>query len=247
MKRIALAVALLFGLAWPARAQKSEIKFIADTLVVQADGTYESDPDLATLKFDISSQDKDLKRAYQNAAQSMQRIVALAAKFGLRKEDVSTGVLTLTPSYETDRKHKPKSYIVRGEIALRVHDFSQIGPILDNVAQDGIGEFRSLTYSLQDEEGAKQRAVAEAMRRAVGRARAALEQNGQKLGAIRYASVEVQQLAGIAELDQVAWTQIMDLQPGVLSRKPAPPAPLPRVRPEKISVSATVQCAFQIQ
>jgi hypothetical protein len=30
------------------RAQGPEIKFIADTLVVQADGTYEADPDVAT-------------------------------------------------------------------------------------------------------------------------------------------------------------------------------------------------------
>jgi len=37
-------------------------------------------------------------------------------------------------------------------------------------------DFRSLTYSLSDEEGAKQRAVSEAMKRAIGRANAGLEQ-----------------------------------------------------------------------
>jgi uncharacterized protein YggE len=52
-------VALLFALT--SKAQGPEIKFIADTLVVQAEGTFEADPDLATLAFDISSQDKELK------------------------------------------------------------------------------------------------------------------------------------------------------------------------------------------
>jgi len=63
-------------------AQTPEIKFIADTLVVQADGIYESDPDLATLTFQISKPEKDYGRAYDSAAQSMRRIAELAVKNG---------------------------------------------------------------------------------------------------------------------------------------------------------------------
>jgi hypothetical protein len=46
--------------AMPAHSQNPEIKFIADTLVVQADGTYQADPDLATLTFDVTAHDKEL-------------------------------------------------------------------------------------------------------------------------------------------------------------------------------------------
>ena len=59
-------------------AQVPEVKFIADTLVVQADGTYETDPDLATLTFQIFSQDTEIKKAYDAAAQSVQRIADIA-------------------------------------------------------------------------------------------------------------------------------------------------------------------------
>src|SRR5882724_7077199 len=59
----ALAV-FCFAFAVPAHSQNPEIKFIADTLVVQADGTYQADPDLATLTFDITAQDKELKPTY---------------------------------------------------------------------------------------------------------------------------------------------------------------------------------------
>jgi uncharacterized protein YggE len=100
MKRIALVLLLTatwFAAARPGSAQqKPEVKFIADTLVVEADGTYETDPDLATLTFNISAQDKELKKAYETATQSMQRIVAVADKGGMKKEDVYTGALTLT-------------------------------------------------------------------------------------------------------------------------------------------------------
>ena len=255
MKRIVPTLLAILWLA-PARPvnaqQKPEVKFIADTLVVEADGTYETDPDLATLTFNISVQDKELKKAYEIATQSMQRIVAVAEKGGLKSEDIYTGALTLTPSYDRDRNKKPKSYFVQGEITLKVHDFAQIGPVLDGAVQDGIVDFRSLTYSLQDEERAKENAVANAMKNVVGRATAALAQNNQKVGAIRYASLDVRQLVGVAQFsaNQVAsLTETVVVSPGVASesRAPAPPPPPPPVRPQKITVSATVQAAFQIQ
>jgi len=47
--------------------------------------------------------------------------------------------------------------------------------------EDGVSDFRSLTYSLADEEAAKKKAVAEAMQRAIGE-RPLLGTKGQKLG-----------------------------------------------------------------
>jgi uncharacterized protein YggE len=257
MKRI--VPTLLLAIFWlvPARAvnaqQKPEVKFIADTLVVEADGTYETDPDLATLTFNISAQDKELKKAYESATQSVQHIVAVAEKGGLKREDIYTGALTLSPSYDKDRNKKPKSYFVQGVITLKVHDFSQIGPVLDGAVQDGIVDFRSLTYSLQDEEHAKENAVANAMKNAVGRATSALTQNNQKVGVIRYASLDVRQLVGVAQYDvnQVASlteSVTVSAEQGNANRAQAPaPPPPPPVRPQKITVSATVQAAFQIQ
>jgi uncharacterized protein len=227
--------------------QQPEIKFVQDTMVVQAEGSYESDPDLATLTFDISSQDKDMKHAYDAAAQSMQKIVDLAQKSGLKKEDVSTGVLTLVPSYERDKKNRAKSYAVQGILTVKVHDFSLIGPLLDGAVQEGIVDFRSLTYSLQDEEGAREKAVAAAMHNAVGRATAALSQNGQKVGAIRYANLDVRQLAGVVRLGSAMETvEVQSSAVGAASQRERTTT-FPSVTPQKITVSATVQCAFQIQ
>src|SRR6202011_5104949 len=222
----------------PGRAQTPEIKFIAETLVVQAEGTYEADPDLATLTFDISSQEKELKPAYEKASQSMRKIVELADRNGVKQEDVSTGVLTVTPDYGGDRKKRPRSYLVSGQIVLKVRDFSKLGSIMDDSVQDGIADFRSLKYSPSNEEASKQRAVAEAMKRAIGRANAALEQKGQKVGALRFASLDVKQLMGVARFDVISENQIAQLeyagQAGKSKAVAAPPPPLPR--PEKITV-----------
>jgi len=254
MKRLALGFFLIFPLASVCRAQGPEIKFIADTLVVQADGTYEADPDLATLTFDISSQDKDLKPAYAKASEAVQKITDLAEKNGLTKDDVVSGVLTVTPYYGDDRKKRTKSFLVQGQMSLKVRDFSKIGTILDGSVSEGITDFRSLTYSLADEESAKQHAVAEAMHRAIGRANAALGEKGQKVGSLRFASLDVKQLIGVSQIQELPldgrnFENLAQIESGMAdkSSKSAPPPPPPVPHPEKIKVSATVQCAFQIQ
>jgi uncharacterized protein len=252
MKRVYFALGLLFFNCLCVAAQTPEVKFIADTLVVQADGTFEADPDLATMTFQIFSQDKDIKHAYAAATQSMQSIAELAGRNGLSKGDVTTGVLTVAPIYEGDRKKRARSYYVQGNIVLRIHDFSRIGPILDGSVDDGVADFRSLTYSLDNEEAAKKQAVAEAMRRAIGRASVALEQKGQKLGALRYMSLDVQQSVGVEQLQTLPVNSLEMLQ--VTSEKRdrkdkrqlAPPPP-PPPQPQKIAVSASAQCAFQIE
>ncbi|PYX99390.1 MAG: hypothetical protein DMG64_19580 [Acidobacteria bacterium] len=174
-------------IALPAAAQiqpNSDVKFVADTLIVQAEGSYETDPDLATLTFDVSSQEKQLKDAYGKASQSMSNIVAVAQRNGLTKDAIQTGVLTVTPFYEGDRKRHARAYLVQGQVTLKVQDFSKVGAIIDDSVQDGIADFRSLTYSLANEESAKQKAVADAMHRAIGRATAAEVTSGGGSGGI---------------------------------------------------------------
>jgi len=236
-----------------AQAQNAEVKFIADTLVVQAEGSYETDPDVATLTFTISTQDKELKQTYERASQSMQKIAALAEKNGLPKADVSSGVLTVRPYYDGDKRKKAKYCAVQGQITLRVRDFSKLGPIMEGSVDDGITDFRSLTYTLADEEAAKERAVSQAMRRAVGRATAALEPKGQKVGVLRFANLDVKQLINLSNMNvypvtAYAATETVEVSGswGRSAKKvaPAPPPSLPQ--PEKITVSASVQCAFQI-
>lgn len=88
------------------------------------------------------------------------------------------------------------------------------------------------------------------MKRAIGRPNAALEQKGQKVGALRFASLDVKQLTGIAQIQVAGLTESNEFSSGFFYRaKKAPPAPPPPpvAHPEKITVSATVQFAFQIQ
>jgi uncharacterized protein YggE len=234
------------------------VKFVADTLIVQAEGSYETDPDLATLTFDVSSQEKQLKDAYGKASQSMSNIVAVAQRNGLTKDAIQTGVLTVTPYYEGDRKRRARAYLVQGQVTLKVQDFSKVGPIIDDSVQDGIADFRSLTYSLANEETAKQKAVADAMHRAIGRATAALEQSKQKLGPTRYVNAEVRNLVGARPIEMAYVSRAAETidvsaggegggSGGIFSHPKKALPPPPPVQPGKLTVSATIQCVFGIE
>jgi hypothetical protein len=91
------------------------------------------------------------------------------------------------------------------------------------------------------------------MRCDVGRASIALEQKGQKLGALSSMSLDVKQLVGIAQLQSfpvsTAAETVEVSSGGGLWRKKGEAAapPMPPPQPQKIAVSASVQCAFQIQ
>lgn len=227
----------------------AEVKFLGDSLLVEAEGSYESDPDLATLTFEVSTQEKELKSAYAKASQSMHNIVEVAQRNGLPTDAIHTGVLTVTPFYEGGQKRRARAYRVQGLVVLKVQDFSKVGPIMDDSIQDGIADFRSLTYSLANEEAAKKKAVADAMQRALGRATVALQQTQQKLGPARSVNLEVRNLVGVAQIQDIYALETLEVTDGKEGGLPhrAPPPPPPPVRPERITISANVQCVFQIE
>ena len=138
MTRIrALQLLLAIGFLWNsprAVGQTGDMKFIADTLLMQADGSYEADPDVATVIFDITSQDKDLKQTCDSAAGSMQKIISLAEKNGLRKEDISSGVLTVTPYYEGDQKKSEILWCAGANYAARSR-FLQTRPATGGISR----------------------------------------------------------------------------------------------------------------
>ena len=246
MKPICSSVVIFFFLALPAKGQQPDSKMGRSTVEVQAIGTYEADPDLATLSFNVSAQEKDLNKAYSKATDSINQIVALATRNGLSKQDMQVSVFRVTPNLSGNRNVKANSYRVEGEISLKIRDFSKIGVIFDGSVEEGIGDFRSLTYSLADEEQAKEHAIAEAMQNAASRANVAVRERGQKLGVLRHATIDVQRVATAAPADLYGLFETSTERRAVWHANEALQQPLSNVSQGKIAVTATVQCSFEI-
>ncbi len=246
MRKAHLVLAVGLALAAAAAAQAPESKYIADTVTVQADAVYEADPDLATLTFDVSATDKQLRKAYAQATASLERILALAERNGLARQDVTAGAFTVTPDIDwRDKKRRPRSYRVESRVTFRLHDFSRLGDLIDEAVDSGIAEFRSLDFSLENEEAAKVRAVAMARERAEARARAALG-NGSRLGPPRFVGVDIKPVERLMSLNGLASLELSSGNVASRMAVSAPPPPVSLAAPEKIRVRATVNCVFQI-
>src|SRR5260370_24722551 len=83
MKKIPMAVVVVLLFLDVLSAQSPDVEFIADTLVMQADGKFEADPDLATLTFSVFAEDKNLQQTYDQPSRSMKKIPDVAEKNGL--------------------------------------------------------------------------------------------------------------------------------------------------------------------
>ena len=243
MKRTFSLLLLLLAAPLLLPAQSQDVKLMIDTIVVQAEGTYEADPDLATLTFVVFAEDKKLTRAYELATNGLKRIVELAERNKVAKTDVSSSVFSVTPDYSG--KKTARSYRVQTTVTVKVRDLSRVAFVIDDAVESGVAEFRSAAYTLADEETAKQKAVAEAMRRAQQRARVAVGENGRRLGELRHASLDIKMSHPfrVDGLETVAF-----LAAGVTAPQPSPPPPpLAEISPEKITITATAQCVYQIQ
>jgi len=251
--RFGMYAVLALVLAATATAHAQEVKLVADSVAVQADGTFEADPDLAALVFSIRVQEKELKQAYAKADAALDRILQLAQRNGLGKQEISTGALTVAPQQDwNDRKIKVRAYRVERRVTFRLKDFTKIGTLIDEAVQDEITEFRSLAFTLENEEKAKQQAIAEASKNAEARARAALNDGGRKLGALRSINVEVRQLVGVTQVDtrSINGLALMIEAKGLVDaarRAQLSSAALAEAAPEKIRVTASVQCLYQLQ
>lgn len=241
---------LLPVLVLPNLSAAQEARYVADTIVVEAQASEEAEPDLATLVFHVSVQEKNLPRAYERATAALEKIRKLAERNGLRKDEVTAGAFTVLPIYDwADRKHRARAYRVENTVTMRLADFPRIGALVEGAVDEEIVALRSVSYGLRDEEAAKLRAVAAAMRRAEARAQAALQGNSRRLGSLRHASVDVK--AAVPVLRQPfplgAAAEAVEVSAGEMAARTREVPPLPQTTPEKIRISASVACVYQLQ
>jgi uncharacterized protein YggE len=131
-------------------------------------------------------------------------------------------------------------YRVIANVSLKLKDFSKIAPIVQQLADTGVTENQSVSYTLEDMDAAKTRAVDDAYRRVRESAAALAHAGGRTLGELSYASVDtfenvriVAPLAGRA----MANTRM----------EAAAPAPTEEFTPQNIVVTAHVNAMFTLR
>jgi uncharacterized protein YggE len=216
----------------------------ANTVYVGADGKFEAQPDTALLQFNISAQEDSSKAAYEHASKNADQFRQILRSNGIDPKSAQIGYFSIDPFYDWKQpKRKLVGYRVNASTTLKLRDFDKIGAIVQQLADTDITDNQSLSYTLENIDAAKQKAVEDAYRRANDSAATIAKAGGRTLGELSYASVDTfEQVRVVANMARGP----MPMMAGSL-RAQAEAPPTAEFSPQTIVVTAHVNALFVLK
>ena len=232
-----VAMLLLYGLALG--QDRPTITAQPNTVFVGADGKFEANPDTAVVQFNISTQENDSRTAYDRASKQAEQVRQILRTNGIEPTAAQLGYFSIEPVYDYKQaKRKLVAYRVNVNVSLKLKDFSKIAPIVQQLSDGDITDEQSISYTLDDIEAAKTKAVEDAYRHARAEAEAVARAGGRTLGELSYASVDTLENFRPMPMQPVARMSAM---------AQTAPAPTEQFRPQTTSVTAHVNAMFTLK
>ena len=239
MKSTALILCTVLTLAAFAIAQAPTLTALPNTVFVGADGKFETAPDTAMIQFNVSAQADTAKAAYDQASKSAETTRQVLRANGIDPKSAEIGFFSVNPMYDwKNPKRKVIGYQVTTSVSLKLKDFAKIGPITQQLADADVSESQSLSYTLENIDEAKTKAVADAYRRARASAQSLVTASGRTLGELSYASVDTAENIRI-------YAPMQRKGPMMAIETVAPPTQ--EFTPQQVTVTAHVNAMFVLK
>ena len=236
--RLFSALLLLFPSAVVAQDHPA-ISAQPNTVYVGADGKFESAPDTAQIQFNVSVQDETSQAAFQRASKNVEQVRQVLRTNGIEPKAATIGFLSVQPVYEWKPKQRVIGYRVTTDVTLKLKEFSKVGPITQQLADGNVSETQTLSYTLENIDDAKNKAVEDAYRRARNSADTLAHASGRTLGELSYASVDT------FENPRVVMPRMARAMSAMANA--APPAPTEEFTPQTVTVTAHVNALFNLK
>lgn len=239
MKSLLVTLCFVLFLTSFATAQAPTLTALPNTVFVGADGKFETAPDTALIQFNISAQADTAKAAYDQASKSAETTRTVLRSNGIDPKAAEIGFYSINPMYDwKNPKRKVIGYQVTTSVSLKLKDFSKIGPMTQQLADASVSESQSLSYTLENMDEAKTKAVADAYRRARASAQALAAASGRTLGELSYASVDTFENIRV----------IAPMKRGIQMAMTAEAAgPTEQFTPQNVTVTAHVNAMFVLK
>ena len=222
-------------------AQERSTTPIPNSVWVGADGKFESEPDTVLVQFNISAQDDTAQGANQRATASAEQVRDLLRKNGLDPKQAEVGYFSVQPVYDyRSPKRKLLGYRVNTSISIKLKDFAKVGPITQGLSDIDVTDNQSLSYTLDNMDSAKIKAVEDALRRAHDEASAVAQAGGRTLGDLSYVSVDTYEPGPVRPMQMMA-------PRAMTAESAAPPAPTEEFGAQKITVTAHVNALYNLR
>jgi hypothetical protein len=235
-----LPLLLFFAAAAAFSQEHPSVAAQANTVFVSADGKYEAAPDTAQIQFNISVQGDTAQAAFQHASKNVEEVRQVLRANGVDPKAAMIGFLAVQPVYDwKNPKQKVIGYRVTTDVTLKLKDFSKVAPITQQLADANVSETQTLSYTLQDMDDAKNKAVEDAYRRARNSADTLAHASGRTLGDLSYASVDT------FETPRPVMPRLA--RPMMAMANAGLPAPTEEFTPQTVTVTAHVNALFTLK
>ncbi len=224
---------------WRWRRTDPAIQAQPNTVLVGADGKFEANPDTAVVQFNVAAQEDNSRAAYDRASKAAEQIRQILRNNEIDPKTAEISSFSIQPIYDY-KPAKPKlvAYRVNASVSLKLKDFSKVAPIMQHFSGMDVTANQSVSYTLDDMDLAKSKAVEDAFRRARASALTIANASGRTLGELSYASVDTFENSRVVPLMQSM---------GRMAAASAAPAPTEEFSPQTITVTAHVNTVFTLK
>ncbi|MEK9175170.1 MAG: SIMPL domain-containing protein [Patescibacteria group bacterium] len=154
----------------------------ATTISVSGEGKEFIKPDIATISVGVIKQNVDLLKAQKEAADVIDKVLAVLKDKGVADKDQKTTSFNIYPQYDyRDGVQKFRAYEVRQTLEVKIRDLSKVGEILGGVAGAGANEVGSLNFTVDNPKAMQEKARAAAIEEAKTKAKTLSRDLGVRL------------------------------------------------------------------
>ena len=173
-----LAATLVLTLAAQAAAQQGNeatrppASVGTTRVVVSGEALVQERPDTAVVTVAVVTQGRTALAAQQENATRTDAVVRAVKQAAGAGAEVETSGYSLQPQY-TYREGQPpiiQSYQAQNSVTVTTGDLTRVGPVIDAAAAAGANSVSNLSFILRRDQPARQRALTDATRAAVGKA-----------------------------------------------------------------------------
>lgn len=226
--RAVLALLVLLLVMTPVAAQVPEGG--RNQIITHGMGRVEVPPNQASVTVGFQVQRPTAAEASAEANRVAEQILNRLQQINVRRQDIRTSGIQLSPVYTTPREGAPQivGYRASYTLTLTLTDLRQVGPSIDESVKAGANTVAGVSFGLRDLSDARKEALAAAVREA-----------REKADAIaRAAGLQIKGIQQIVEEGVEFATPRMEQR-----AMPAPSVPTP-IEPGLITVTARVPIVF---
>jgi uncharacterized protein YggE len=200
----------------PAAQAKSQSELTR--VIVSGDSIVQAQPDTAILTIAVVTQAKRAIEAQQDNANRSDAVVRALKSAAGPGAEVKTSGYSLQPMrvYRENQPPTITGYEARNSVTVTMPDLTKVGNVIDAASQAGANDVTGLSFTLRQDRPARDQALGEATREAVGKARVIAQALGGRLVRI----VEVQEEGTHRPRPVYEMDQVQSMRAGVAASTP---------------------------